>query len=246
MDVSSDAASIGTLADDTRRALYEHVCAQAEPVGREAVASALDIPVHMARFHLDKLVDAGLLETEFRRLSGRSGPGAGRPSKLYRRAAQTITVSLPERRYDLVGHLLAAAIERSGDGLPLDAALDEVARDEGRRAGAALPRDDEDELERAARALRMQGYEPRSADDALILANCPFDSLARDHTALVCSANHSYVDGVLDGLGCAHLRARLEPADGLCCVAVREAARAAGAGGTDAGGEGAGGERPVP
>ncbi len=228
MDVSSDAVSIGALADGTRRALYEHVVSQEEPVGRESVAAALGIPVHAARFHLDKLVDAGLLTTEFRRLSGRTGPGAGRPSKLYRRSPQTIAVSLPERRYDLVGHLLAAAIERASEGVPLDHALSEVSRDEGRRAGEAAPRDEVDELARAERALAAQGYEPRHDVDALTLANCPFDSLAREHTTLVCSANHSYVCGMLDGLGCAHLRAELKPAEGMCCVAVH----AAGAAGT--------------
>ncbi|UWF77240.1 MULTISPECIES: helix-turn-helix transcriptional regulator [Microbacterium] len=236
MDVSSRAARIGSLADATRRAIYDHVVAQEDPVGREAVAAALDIPVHMARFHLDKLVDAGLLETEFRRLSGRSGPGAGRPSKLYRRVAETIAVSLPERRYDLVGHLLARAIERADEGRPVVEAVGEVAREEGRRAGAtasaavdpADAADAADELARAACALEAQGYEPRTSDAEILLANCPFDSLAREHTALICAANHSYVDGMLDGLGCARLRADLDRGAGRCCVAVRSSASGSG------------------
>lgn len=228
MDITARASSIGALADETRRALYEHVVSQPDAVTREAAATALGVPAHMARFHLDKLVEAGLLETEFRRLSGRSGPGAGRPSKLYRRAGGTVSISLPERRYDLVGHVLASAIERAGSGMPLRDALAEVAHEEGRSIAASAPADsstDDDESARLTAVLTAHGYEPRSRSDeggdAVILANCPFDSLARDHTALICSANLSLLGGVIDGLGCTHLSAHGEPHTGRCCVAIR-------------------------
>lgn len=225
MDITEQVSSIGTLADDTRRALYEHVAAQAEPVSREAAATAVGIAPHMARFHLDKLVEAGLLETEFRRLTGRSGPGAGRPSKLYRRVAETISVSLPERRYDLVGHLLAGAIERAAIGTGLDEAVTEVAHDEGKAIAASAPASESaDDLSRVAEVLAAQGFEPREEAGSLTLANCPFDPLAREHTALVCSANLALVGGILEGLGCAHLRAHGEPHAGQCCVAIRPAA----------------------
>ncbi|MGX1792757.1 helix-turn-helix transcriptional regulator [Microbacterium sp. NPDC055312] len=226
MDISARASSIGALADETRRALYEHVVGQPDAVTREAAATALGVPAHMARFHLDKLVDAGLLETEFRRLSGRTGPGAGRPSKLYRRAVGTVSISLPERRYDLVGHVLASAIERAGEGMPLRDALDQVSHDEGRSiAESAADAADRDEIDRLTSVLTAQGFEPRrEADgdgDAVILSNCPFDSLAREHTELVCSANLSLLRGVLDGLHCDHMRALGEPHAGRCCVAIR-------------------------
>ncbi|MEV7619834.1 helix-turn-helix domain-containing protein [Microbacterium sp. NPDC089321] len=224
MDITARASSIGALADETRRALYEHVVSQPDAVTREAAAAALGVPTHMARFHLDKLVEAGLLETEFRRLSGRSGPGAGRPSKLYRRAPSTVSISLPERRYDLVGHVLAGAIERAGDGMPLRDALAEVAHEEGRAIAAAV-RSPDDESARLTAVLTAHGYEPRSESgeggEAVILANCPFDSLARDHTELICSANLSLLGGVIDGLGCTHLSAHGEPHTGRCCVALR-------------------------
>ncbi|MEJ1088627.1 helix-turn-helix domain-containing protein [Microbacterium sp. Mu-80] len=225
MGISERATGIGALADETRRALYEFVAAQPGPTGRDAAAKATGIPVHMARFHLDKLVEVGLLETEFRRLSGRTGPGAGRPSKLYSRVSGTVSVSLPERRYDLVGHLLAGAIECAADGMPLSDAVDQVAREEGRRIAASAPVGDDggDSITRVATVLDAHGYEPRREGAALALANCPFDSLARDHTQLVCSANLSLIDGILDGLGCDGLCAHAEPHEGQCCVAVRRA-----------------------
>lgn len=222
MDLRSTAAGIGALADDTRRALYEYVVAQAEPVGREKAAAALGIAQHNVNFHLDRLVSEGLLEVEFRRLSGRTGPGAGRPSKLYRRAAREFTVSLPPRRYDLVGDILAAAVTRAGDGLPLPEALQDAARDVGLDVGrAAVGLDTREPLAAMTEVLRSQGYEPQVADDAVQLANCPFDTLAHKHTALVCGLNRDFVEGVAEGLGCSQVTARLEPESGMCCVTVR-------------------------
>jgi predicted ArsR family transcriptional regulator len=186
------------------------------------------VPLHTAKFHLDRLVEEGLLDVEFRRLSGRTGPGAGRPSKLYRRSPLQLAVSLPDRRYDLAGGILAAGVERAGrDGLDVDEAVRLAARDEGRATGAGsratVGHATGPEAERAAVALSEHGYEPRSRDDDIVLVNCPFDALAREHTALVCGLNEAFVGGVLEGLGCDGLTARLDPEDGLCCVKVRPA-----------------------
>ena len=217
MDLASQAATVGALADPTRLALYEYVAGRPGPVGREEASAALGIPLHTAKFHLDRLVEAGLMTTEFRRLGGRSGPGAGRPSKLYRRVDDEVAVSLPARRYDLAGHLLAAAVERAAAGVPLAEALSEVSREAGRQAGEARAPGD---LAEVGAALAGLGFEPREEDDALTLANCPFDALAQQHTALVCGLNQSFVQGVVDGVECA-ADACLEPEPGQCCVRVR-------------------------
>lgn len=232
MDITAQASRIGALADETRRALYEHVVTQPDAVTREGAAAAIGIPAHMARFHLDKLVDAGLLETEFRRLSGRTGPGAGRPAKLYRRAPGTVSVSLPERRYDLVARVLAEAIERADGAESLRGAVREAAHDEGRMLAASTPsgaraEDDGSRVvtdpgrDRLRAVLAAHGYEPRPEGEATVLGNCPFDSLAREHTQLICSANVALLGGVLDGLHREDLRACLEPHVGRCCVAIR-------------------------
>src|SRR6058998_2069336 len=97
---------LSVLADPVRRALYLHVLSRNDDVSRDQAARALRISRALAAFHLDKLVEAGLLEVSFRRLSGRSGPGAGRPSKLYRRSPQQIDMTLPARRYELAARLL--------------------------------------------------------------------------------------------------------------------------------------------
>jgi predicted ArsR family transcriptional regulator len=224
MDLADQATGIAALAEPVRRELYEYVVAQQDAVGREQAAAGVGVPVHTAKFHLDRLVHDGLLDVEFRRLTGRTGPGAGRPAKLYRRSDTQWSVSLPARHYDLVGHILASGVERAAaEGLDVDAALDDSALAEGRRVGGAATAPDEpgDDWARLAGTLAEQGYEPRVEGDEVLLTNCPFDALAREHTQLVCRLNLSFVQGVVDGLGCEDAEARLEPEPGLCCVRTR-------------------------
>ncbi|MBO0845369.1 MAG: helix-turn-helix domain-containing protein [Nocardioides sp.] len=212
-------SAIGALADPVRRRLYAYVVANDGGVGREEVAREVGVAPHTARFHLDKLVGEGLLAVDQRRLTGRTGPGAGRPAKVYRRADAEVAVSLPDREYDLVGHVLAAAVERSLGGVPLGKALVEEARAAGHRDGTSYDGKG-GELDRSAGVLAERGFEPSRAEDVLELRNCPFDALARSHTALVCGVNLDYVTGLLEGLGCTQACAQLDPAPGRCCVRV--------------------------
>jgi predicted ArsR family transcriptional regulator len=222
MTASDDLTALGTLAEPSRRALYDHVAAAGSPVSREQAAQALGLPVHTAKFHLDRLVEEGLLEVEFKRLSGRSGPGAGRPTKLYRRPGRPLDVSLPPRRYDLAGAILARAFDAvtaTGVGLP-DAVTSAAAATGRELAGHSPAPRARRPLAKLARFLERYGYEPRLSPDSaeLALDNCPFDRLAKEHTDLVCSMNLALIDGAIDGLGCGEVRARLEPAPGHCCV----------------------------
>ncbi len=215
--------AVAALAEPTRRRLYDHVVRQACPVGRDDVAEALEVPRATAAFHLDRLVDEGLLEVSFERRSGRTGPGAGRPAKLYRRSECSVSVSLPERRYDLAGELLAAALveaERSGERPA--AVLDRAAFRRGRELVGAGQVDREAVL----RVLEEHGYEPRAGADGIALANCPFHTLARDHTELVCGMNLRLLEGVLDAVPEAGLSASLRPEQGRCCVRLEFADRA--------------------
>ncbi|MET1059443.1 MAG: helix-turn-helix domain-containing protein [Nocardioides sp.] len=218
---------LGALADPVRRALYRFVADQPGAVSRDQAADGIDVPRHTAKFHLDRLVDEGLLVTEFKRLTGRTGPGAGRPAKLYRRSRKEVAVSLPNRRYDLAGDVLADAVERSLAGTAMDVAVRDAATAAGARAveAADAPDPEDAELDRVAEVLATFGFEPR-VDGDLLLKNCPFDRLATDHTDLVCGMNLAFVEAVADGLGCAGVRPELDPDPQRCCVRVRERAGA--------------------
>jgi predicted ArsR family transcriptional regulator len=224
-EFASQVSGISALAEPARRALYLHVAAQPEPVSRDQAAEGVGLPRHTVKFHLDKLVEEGLLDVEFRRLSGRRGPGAGRPTKLYRRSAREVAVTLPPRHYDLAGRILAGAVEAATrDGVPVLDAVHRAAAEYGRRLAAdeqlpdrsptASPLDD------IAATLAGHGYEPRAHDGGLELANCPFHALARDHTALVCGMNLHLIRAMLGELGHPDVEARLDPAPDRCCVTL--------------------------
>src|SRR5690349_12840076 len=106
-------AGFAALDHPVTESVYRLVAERDVWLGRDDTATALDLARSVAAFHLDKLVDAGLLDARFERTSGRTGPGAGRPSKLYHRSSNTLQLSLPERRYDLAGSLLAEAVSRA-------------------------------------------------------------------------------------------------------------------------------------
>ncbi len=227
-DFDAQVRGVAALAEPMRRALYRYVVDQPRPVSRDQAADGVGVSRHVAKFHLDKLQDEGLLEVEYRRPPGRGGPGAGRPAKLYRRSSRELAVSLPERRYELAGRVLVEAIEDAEhDGVAIAEALRTAAERAGRALGDEARRRAGADAGRAAQAdtargmLAELGYEPRADDGGLILANCPFHALAQDYTEVVCGMNLDLIDGLLAGLELADLRARLDPAPGRCCVTVR-------------------------
>ncbi|MGW5875147.1 helix-turn-helix transcriptional regulator [Nocardiopsis terrae] len=217
-DSTIDAAR--ALGDPLRRRLYNYVADSGDEVGRGEAAEALGIQRTLAAHHLDRLAEAGLLEVVRRKVSGREGPGSGRPAKLYRRSAHEVSIQLPPRDYELAARVLAEAVERHGAEESLHAA----AREEGRRIGAAT------EAGSVLELLRARGYEPEADPEGeaggsgFRLRNCPFHRLARDFPPLACGLNLELVRGMLAARAQARgeeaAEARLAPEAGRCCVVI--------------------------
>jgi predicted ArsR family transcriptional regulator len=227
---------IAALGDPIRRALYRYVIAERDPVGREQAASAIGVPPHVAKFHLDRLEADGLLDSEYSRRPGRGGPGAGRPAKRYRRSKRQLSVSLPERRYDLAGRIMAQAIATAVEsGASVTDALHQAAASEGRQLGDRVDarlgrRHSQASSVRAINGVLAEyGYEPRTSEDAITLINCPFHALAQEHTELVCGMNLDLLRGMLETCDNGGLRARLDPGAGRCCVTLKGRPSSAGA-----------------
>ncbi len=227
-------AAIASLGEPTRRAVYDHLVAVGDWVSRDQSADATGLGRGTAAHHLDRLAADGLVEVDFQRLSGRTGPGAGRPAKLYRRARRDFDVSLPPRDYELAGALLAEAADRSTtEGIEIGRALDEVARAEGHKLAEQVRARLRTVAPGAGMAGRRQvvldvleehGFEPRPGDDGTVfLTNCPFHRLARQHTQLICGMNLGLLGAAIGAVGETGLDARLEPEDGRCCVTLRPA-----------------------
>jgi predicted ArsR family transcriptional regulator len=222
------AGAIGALEDDLRRRMYVFIRAQGRPVSRDEAAHHVGISRKLAAFHLDKLVERGLLTAHYARLPGRGGRGAGRSSKLYEPSDLQVDVSIPERRYDIVGEIMLAALTEDSKESPREAAR-RIAYDRGHAHGEEVkaelrlrPPGSERVLAVAEETLAGYGYEPyRVGDETISLRNCPFHDLSRRAPELVCGLNREFIDGLLRGLGNDSVEAALEPTPGECCVKLR-------------------------
>jgi len=219
--------AIAMLEEPNRRRLYDLVTSSPAAVGRDEAAETLGMSRELAAFHLDRLAEAGLLSTEYRRRNGRAGPGAGRPAKLYRRSAGELSVSLPPRRYDRAAEAMATALDALGrrgqqavEPVAREQGLAEVARARhaaGPAAGGSTP---EEEL---VAVLRGAGYVPeRDPSGGIVLRNCPYDALVADHRDLTCGMNVAWAEGVVDGVG-ASMTVEFAPAADRCCVVLHPA-----------------------
>jgi predicted ArsR family transcriptional regulator len=220
---------LSAFGEAQRRALYAVVAGERRPISRDEAAAAVGISRPLAAYHLDRLVDDGLLEARFERRTGRRGPGAGRPAKLYQRSAEAVELSVPSRNYGFVADLLAKAVERDAAGTA-QSALREVATEAGASAVTSTSKTKSanrtDGFADLRRTLGERGYEPYDDDGDLRLRNCPYHRLAEHHRELVCTANLAFISGMAEHLGVGQeLRIRLDPKPGECCVSIAQAAR---------------------
>jgi predicted ArsR family transcriptional regulator len=224
--VTDAVRAVATLDDPQRARLYRVARDADGPITREEAAERVGISRKLAAFHLDRLVDAGLLEVTYDRPPG-AAARIGRAPKRYRASTIDLEVTIPERRYDLVGEILLDAVAGAAPGETAADAVARVAHDRGRELGAAA-RDDRKlgrlGPERAATVLvdllADLGFEPTGSGERIVQRNCPFHRLAQRSPTLVCGINQRFVDGLLDGLQARRLRADLDPADGRCCVVI--------------------------
>lgn len=193
LDESQRLRAVTSLGDPARRTLFELVRDAGKALSRDDCAEALALPKSTIRAHLDRLVAERLLLVEFRKIGQRTGPGSGRPTKLYTVARREVSASVPPRHYDLAASLLAAGVQRSidtGDGI--ERSLAHVAHEEGVRMGH--------EAGDIHQLLANTGYSPEpDGDGGTIMVNCPFHRLSQDHRGVMCGLNGSLLTGALEG-----------------------------------------------
>jgi len=221
---------IATLRDPTRRRLYQYVERQPRAVSRDEAAEAARVSRALAAFHLEKLVRVGLLKAEYRRLSGRSGPGAGRTSKLYRRSRHEFAVGLPRRNHELLARLLAQSLSSAPGTSPGVAPARDFGRSLGRRArerirGRTGP---ERLLGCVEDVLESLGFDPyRTSPSELRLRNCPFDPLSRLFTPLVCGVGQAIISGIVEGVAVQQARVGRDDQPDRCCGVISSTATGA-------------------
>jgi predicted ArsR family transcriptional regulator len=215
--------ALASLREPIRAQLYRYVAKRLAAVGRDEAADAVGVSRAMAAFHLDKLVELGLLRAEYRRLSGRSGRGAGRPSKLYRRSRREFAVRLPERNPELLARLLSESVAASAGSARMAEAGYQYghalgARSQRRISSGVTPR----RLAGCVEDVMVEiGFEPvRSGSGDVWARNCPFDPLSRLYPDVVCTTAISMVRGVIRGVGAQDMSVTRDARPDRCCVVV--------------------------
>lgn len=216
--------ALAPLLEPTREQLYRHVAKVRGSMSRDDAAAAVRISRAMAAFHLDRLVEVGLLRAEYRRPPGRTGRGAGRPAKFYRRSRRRFDVTVPQREHELLARLLAESFAPNAESSPVQ----DVAVDYGRALGGRARQ----RVSRLATPARLAGcvmdvmsdlgFEPTPADPRDVRArNCPFHPLSRQRPTVVCHAAVALVRGVVEGIGAYDLDVGREERPSWCCVVVK-------------------------
>jgi predicted ArsR family transcriptional regulator len=229
---AADAAieSVSVLSEETRRRMYAVVRRAGRPVTRDEAAAGVGVSRKLAAFHLDKLVEAGLLRAHYEHTDGLRR--AGRRPKLYEPSGVTVQFSIPDRRHEFLADLLMEAVLTEGRTEDARQAAVRVAGVRGRDLGEAERQATrpgrlgaERGLTFCERMLERHGFEPlRETTTRLRLRNCPFQPLTAKAPDLVCAMNHAFLTGYLDGVGATGLRAVPAPTPGECCVQISPAA----------------------
>ncbi|MEU8797388.1 helix-turn-helix domain-containing protein [Spirillospora sp. NPDC048819] len=221
---SSALEAAAILSDDLRRGMYAFIRSAKAPVTRDEAAASVGISRKLAAFHLDKLVDAGLLRAHYASPAGVRR--VGRAPKVYEPSGVDVRVSIPQREHGLLASILLDAVREQDAGESGEAAALRAAGERGRALGAAESRPvrggrlgTERALTCAAEILERHGFEPdRETPTRLRLRNCPFHPMAENDPDLVCGVNHAFLSGMVDGLGASSIKAMLAPHSGYCCV----------------------------
>lgn len=216
--------SVSVLSEDSRRRMFAFIRRARRPVTRDEAAASVGISRKLAAFHLDKLVDAGLLRARYEAPGGTRK--VGRQPKVYEPTGEQITVNIPDRRHELLADLLLDAVLTEQTGETATQAAMRAARQRGRQVGEAARHESrpgrlgpERGLTTCERLLDQYGYEPvRETPTRIRLRNCPFHPLAARAPELVCGMNQAFLSGYLEGLEVNGVRAALAPEPGECCV----------------------------
>lgn len=196
-----------------------------EPMTVADLAAAVGLHVNTVRFHLERLIDEGLVEQ-----AGQDRSSGGRPRLTYRALEGEGDVR-DHRDYQLLAEILAGSISES---VPDAAATSlEAGRAWGHYlADAPKPHRSSTAQEGLAELLRVLahiGFEPRVTGEqgrTLELHHCPFREVAEAHREVACSVHLGLMQGLLAGMRAPLTAERLEPFVGphLCLARLRDSA----------------------
>ncbi len=185
--------------DGTRRNMYRHVLAADEPLSASEVAAVFGLHRTVARAHLERMVEVGLLQVGLRRRAA-----GGRPAKVYSPSDERVEVAVPARRYEALARLLLRLVV---DTTPGSRAV-KAAVDVGLEHGSDLARSsagangDRFTPHEAVGWLSEAGYRVKLVDcdeacATVDVSNCVYRELALGYPGLVCAFDRGMLCGML-------------------------------------------------
>lgn len=208
-----DGTYLGKLADvfgdPTRRGIYRHLRGASEPLSASEVAEVFGVHRTVARAHMEKLAQLGLVESGTRRRSG-----GGRPAKTYALTAERLEVMLPPRRYERLSRFLLRLIDSTVEPEVAGELAFALGRDFGAETAAEIAGDDvQPPVRLAPRAMAAwmdgAGYSVTLDDGArgvvaVEVHNCVYRELAEEFPDIVCPFDRGTVCGMLGVDASAH------------------------------------------
>lgn len=221
-----DGIYLGKVADvfgePTRRAIYRHLRGSQVPRSATEVAGVFGVHRTVARAHLERLTDLGLVETGTRRRAG-----GGRPAKTYAITPERLEFMVPPRRYERLARLLLRTLGAAADT--------EAAREAAVKLGYSFG-----EETAVALAGEVSGLSPKTTPidviawmdaagyDATLggngdgtavieVRNCVYRELADEYPDVVCGLDKGMLCGMLGVCLGAHTQTHsLSAGDDLC------------------------------
>lgn len=221
-----DGTYLGKLADvfgdPTRRGIYRHLRGASEPLSASEVAEVFGVHRTVARAHMEKLAQLGLVESGTRRRSG-----GGRPAKTYVLTAERLEVMLPPRRYERLSRFLLRLIDSTVEPEVAGELAFALGRDFGAETAAEIAGDDvQPPIKLAPRAVLAwmdeAGYSVTLDDGARVVVavevrNCVYRELAEEYPDIVCPFDRGTVCGMLGVDASAHTQTRsMSAGDDYC------------------------------
>jgi len=208
--------------DGTRRSIYRHVLDADQPLSAAEVAAVFGLHRTVARAHLERMVEVGLVQVGLRRR-----PAGGRPAKVYSPGDERLELLVPARRYEPLARLLLRLVaETTPEPRAVEAAV-EAGREYGVEVTRAVVGDMAGGTPRLAPAeavtwLSEVGYRTRLVDGGngtvtLDVTNCVYKEVALEYPDVVCAFDRGMFCGMLGASPKYHVQTHsLVAGDGFC------------------------------
>ncbi|WP_102027035.1 helix-turn-helix transcriptional regulator [Salirhabdus sp. Marseille-P4669] len=195
------------LSDETRLNIYDYIAKKHNSVNVQEIADTFHIHPNVARLHLTKLEDIGMIIGRLQK-----NPKGGRPFRIYELSEEVIKLQFPFRDYEMLAKIALETLLSLGE--QGKNALVETGRKFGHQIMAKTYPDldvqtltAEEKIKLLKDASVMLGLEPEfdynPSNDTYTykIYNCPFKEIAaKDDHQTICEMHRYFIKGMFEEL----------------------------------------------